>query len=81
MSVEEERKLTYQLKDPDPFIRKRAREQLVNRNLRLVINNAKRFKHRGIPFIDLISEGNAGILRAIEKFDPHRGFKFSTYAT
>lgn len=81
LSVEEERKLTYQLKDPDPFIRKRAREQLVNRNLRLVINNAKRFKHRGIPFIDLISEGNAGILRAIEKFDPHRGFKFSTYAT
>lgn len=81
LKVEEERKLTYDLKDPDPNVRKHAREQLVNRNLRLVINNAKHFKHRGIPFIDLISEGNAGILRAIEKFDPHRGFKFSTYAT
>lgn len=81
LTIEEERELTHQLKDPNPEVRKRAREHLVNRNLRLVINNAKRFKHRGIPFIDLISEGNAGILRAIEKFDPYRGFKFSTYAT
>lgn len=81
LTLEEERELTLQLKDQDPEVRRKAREHLVNRNLRLVINNAKRFKHRGIPFIDLISEGNAGILRAIEKFDPYRGFKFSTYAT
>ncbi|MGX9395819.1 RNA polymerase sigma factor [Mycoplasma sp. 1573] len=60
---------------------KKARDTLVNRNLRLVINNAKKYKNRGLSFIDLISEGNAGILKAVDKYDYTKGFKFSTYAT
>ncbi|RMA78643.1 RNA polymerase primary sigma factor [Metamycoplasma subdolum] len=60
---------------------KRARDMLVKRNLRLVINNAKRYKNRGLSFIDLISEGNSGIMKAVSKYDYKKGFKFSTYAT
>ena len=60
---------------------KKARDMLVKRNLRLVINNAKRYKNRGLNFIDLISEGNAGIMKAVSKYDYTKGFKFSTYAT
>ena len=60
---------------------KRARDILVRRNLRLVVNNAKKYKNRGISFIDLISEGNAGLLKAVDRYEWKRGFKFSTYAT
>ncbi len=60
---------------------KKARDMLVKRNLRLVINNAKRYKNRGLSFIDLISEGNSGIMKAVSKYDYTKGFKFSTYAT
>ena len=60
---------------------KRAREILVRRNLRLVVNNAKKYKNRGLSFIDLISEGNSGLLKAISKYEWQKGFKFSTYAT
>lgn len=60
---------------------KRAKDLIIKRNLRLVINNAKKYKNRGLPFIDLISEGNSGLLKAISKFDWKRGYKFSTYAT
>lgn len=60
---------------------KRAREILVRRNLRLVVNNAKKYKNRGLSFIDLISEGNAGLIKAVEKYEWQKGFKFSTYAT
>ncbi|AKF40923.1 RNA polymerase sigma factor [Mycoplasmopsis canis] len=63
------------------FRGKKARDTLINRNLRLVINNAKKYKNRGLSFIDLISEGNAGIMKAVQKYDVSRGFKFSTYAT
>ena len=60
---------------------KRAKDTLVKRNLRLVVNNAKKYKNRGLAFIDLISEGNAGLLKAVEKYEYKKGFKFSTYAT
>ncbi|HEU0292459.1 MAG TPA: sigma-70 family RNA polymerase sigma factor [Anaerolineales bacterium] len=58
-----------------------ANEALIRANLRLVVSVAKRYLGRGIPFDDLIQEGNMGLLRAVHKFDPRRGFKFSTYAT
>jgi len=58
-----------------------AREELIVRNLRLVINIAKKYKTRGLPFADLISEGNNGLIRAINKYDYTKGFKVSTYAT
>jgi len=60
---------------------RKAREILIRRNLRLVINNAKKYKNRGLTFIDLISEGNSGLLKAVSKYEYERGFKFSTYAT
>ena len=57
----------------------RARYELVKRNLRLVVSVAKRYRGMGLPFEDLIQEGNLGLLRAVEKFDPDRGHRFSTY--
>jgi RNA polymerase primary sigma factor len=58
----------------------RAKEQLVNSNLRFVISIAKQYLHQGVPLEDLIMEGNIGLINAINKFDPTRGFKLSTYA-
>jgi RNA polymerase primary sigma factor len=59
----------------------RARGELVKANLRLVVSIAKRHVHRGLPLLDLVQEGNIGLMRAVEKYEYRRGFKFSTYAT
>ncbi len=83
LTVQEERDLTNALwnrDNPQP-VREEARKNLIEANLRLVLNIAKQYRHMAIPFSDLISEGNIGLMTAIDKFDPRKGNRLSTYAT
>ena len=77
LSAEEEQTLARAARAGDADARRRLSEA----NLRLVVSVAKRYAGRGLPFLDLIQEGNRGLMKAAEKFEPDRGFKFSTYAT
>ena len=77
LTADEELRLTRQVRAGDFD----ARQTMIERNLRLVVNIAKHYLNRGIPLLDLIEEGNLGLMHALDKFDPERGFRFSTYAT
>ena len=76
LTPKEEIDLTRKVKKGDEM----ARKAMIRANLRLVINLAKRYMYLGIPLIDLIEEGNLGLIKAVEKFEPSKGFRFSTYA-
>lgn len=81
LTAEEEKELGYQIKEGDELSAKRALKKLVRANLRLVVSIAKRYTGQGVLYMDLVQEGSAGLIKAAEKFDYTKNFRFSTYAT
>lgn len=77
LSAEEEKELARRAQNGDES----ARQRMIESNLRLVVKIARRYINRGLPLLDLIEEGNLGLIHSVTKFDPERGFRFSTYAT
>lgn len=80
LSEEQEKSLAEQVHGEDRALREKARNTLIHSNLRLVVKIAHEFQGRGLQFSDLISEGNLGLMQAVDKFDPGKGVRFSTYA-
>ena len=76
-TAEEESDLAHRIHAGDA----EARERMIRANLRLVVSIAKKYRNRGLPFLDIIQEGNTGLMKAVEKYEYRRGYKFSTYAT
>ncbi|MBD3379350.1 MAG: sigma-70 family RNA polymerase sigma factor [Candidatus Omnitrophica bacterium] len=76
LTAEEEKELAYKVKKGS----KKARQKMIKSNLRLVINIAKKYSYLGVPMLDLIEEGNLGLMKAVSKYEPDKGYRFSTYA-